>query len=297
MADMPSEFWAGWIIVITSISMVGLGWLIYSAYFTPRSPQEDIDDLVWDEDLHEGKRPAPMWWFWLTFALLVFSVVYLMLYPGLGSFAGALQWSQGGRFQDSLVAFENRFGGMRRFIVDARLESLGADPALMASAQRVYDRNCAACHGYDAKGVAGYFPDLTDAEWQWGASASQIEQSIRKGRTAVMVGWLPVLGEEGVEQVADYVKILTDKDAREAHPGRTTYAQYCAVCHGPTGIGNPLLGAPSLIDQVSLYGNDGDAIKHSIAMGRSGQMPAFGKRLDDTQIRLLVALLSQAATQ
>jgi len=29
----------------------------------------------------------------------------------------------------------------------------------------------------------------------------------------------------------------------------------------------------------------------TIAIGRNGEMPAFGERLDETQIRLLVALL------
>ena len=32
-------------------------------------------------------------------------------------------------------------------------------------------------------------------------------------------------------------------------------------------------------------------------MGRNGQMPAFGERLDDTQIRLLVALLTRGSAQ
>ena len=39
------------------------------------------------------------------------------------------------------------------------------------------------------------------------------------------------------------------------------------------------------------------ALRHSIAMGRTGKMPAFGERLDETQIRLLVALLSRNSSQ
>jgi mono/diheme cytochrome c family protein len=34
-------------------------------------------------------------------------------------------------------------------------------------------------------------------------------------------------------------------------------------------------------------------LHESIANGRSGQMPAFGTRLDDTQIRLLLAWLTR----
>ena len=293
MADMPSDFWAGWIIVLTTVSLIGLAWLIWSVYFAPEPSDGEADAPVWDETLREGQHPAPMWWFWLIFVLLVFSVIYLMLYPGLGSYAGALQWSQGGRLQDSYTAYEMAFSDARGRINQAPLRTLKADAALMASAGRIYDRHCAGCHGYDAKGQAGHFPDLTDAEWQWGGSAGEIEQTIRHGRTAVMVGWLPVLGETGVGQVADFTMALGQAPERiDNHPGQATYTRYCAACHGADGGGNALLGAPSLIDGVSLYGDSIEAIAQSIAMGRTGQMPAFGERLDQTQIRLLVALLT-----
>lgn len=292
MADLPGAFWAGWIAVITVVSLVGLAWLVYSLYFSAPSAEEEGQDQVWDENLEEGANPAPMWWFWLIFALLVFSAVYLILYPGLGSYAGALQWSQGSRLEQSFEKFSSEFGGIRRLIADAKLDTLHGDSALMASALGVYNRNCAACHGVQGKGVSGYFPDLTDAAWQWGGEPGQIEQSIRKGRLAVMVGWLPALGDEGVRQLTNYTQALSAGSVAD-HPGATLYAQYCIACHGPAGGGNPLLGASNLADDVWLYGGDKDAIEYSIAIGRSGQMPAFEQRLDDTQIKLLVALLTR----
>ena len=291
MPELPNEFWTGWISAITITSLLGLGWLIYSVYFSPDAPSEKGRQPIWDGDLREGEHPAPMWWFWLIFVSLVISVVYLMLYPGLGSYAGALKWSQGGELDASITAFETEFGDARRLVARTDLEILSKDPALMASAQRVYDRNCAVCHGYDAKGLTPYFPDLTDDAWQWGGTAEQIEQSIRSGRNAVMIGWLQVLGQAGVDQLADYTLALS-REAAEGHVGQTTYLQFCAACHGADGAGNPLLGAPNLVDDVHLYGGDVEAIRHSIAVGRNGQMPAFGARLDDTQIKLLVALLT-----
>ncbi len=290
MADLPTGFWAGWIAVITIVSMLGLGWLVFSIYFSREPEHGEAEGPVWDSTLREGSNPAPMWWFWLILATMVFSVIYLMLYPGLGSFQGALKWSQGGRLNESLAQYEAEFGGIRALIAEAQVETLQADPAIMASAQRVFDRNCAVCHGYDAAGQAAYFPDLTDGEWQWGGSPQQIEQSIRGGRIAVMVGWEQVLGEGGVDQVAAYVTALGTGTAA-GHPGQTQYNQFCVACHGLDGSGNAVLGAPSLVDDVSLYGNSRDALVHSIATGRSGEMPAFGERLDDTQVKMLVALL------
>ena len=291
MAELPGDFWAGWIAIITVVSLAGLGWLVYSVYFSADASPEQASP-VWDGDLREGEHPAPMWWFWLILVSLVISVVYLMLYPGLGSYAGAVKWSQGGELAGSIASYEHEFAAARERVVATAVDELADDPALMASAQRVYDRNCAVCHGYDAKGVTPWFPDLTDDAWQWGGDPTQVEQSIRGGRSAVMVGWLPVVGEDGVSQLADYTLALSRGEA-DSHAGRTAYLQFCAACHGGDGTGNPLLGAPDLTDGVYLYGGDLKAVRHSIAAGRNGEMPAFGERLDDAQIKLLVALLAR----
>ncbi len=294
MSDMPTDFWSGWIAVLTLVSLFGLGWLTFSVYFSPSEEREESQGPVWDENLREGSHPAPIWWFWLILASMVFSVIYLMLYPGLGSYQGALKWSQGGRMEESLAQYETEFGGIRKLIAEGRLDTLQNDPDIMRSAQRVFDRNCAVCHGYEAQGQASYFPNLSDNEWQWGGSPEQIEQSIRAGRNAVMVGWEQVLGQEGINNVIAYLGALGTTLA-DGHPGRNQYNQFCIACHGVGGAGNPLLGAPSLVDDVWLYGDSEEALRRSIAEGRSGEMPPFGTRLDDTQIKLLVALLANSS--
>lgn len=292
---MPSDFWSGWIIALTVTSLIGLAWIIFSIYSSSAEPHEE-DGPVWDGNLREGSNPAPLWWFWLILSLMVVSVLYLMLYPGLGSYQGALKWSQGGRLNTSMETYEREFGGLRKLIAEAQLATLQADPDYMHSAARVFDRNCAVCHGYDAAGQASMFPDLTDGEWQWGGSAAAIEQSIRQGRTAAMVSWEQILGgDEGVARVAAYVRVL-GTEAANGHPGQAQFNMFCIACHGMEGSGNVALGAPSLVDEVWLYGSDDAALHDSIAKGRNGQMPAFGARLDDTQIRLLLAWLTRPAS-
>lgn len=290
MGDMPNDFWSGWIATLTLVSLFGLAWLTFSVYFSKREDEEEVEP-VWDGNLREGSNPAPIWWFWLLFSSLIFSVVYLMLYPGLGSFQGALKWSQGGRITENLERYDDEFGSVRRLIASGDLQTLQQDDDVMRSAQRVFDRNCAVCHGYDAQGQASLFPDLTDGEWQWGGSPEQIEQSIRGGRTAIMVGWQQVLGDAGVDNIMGYLDVI-GTSVGEGHPGQAPYNQSCVACHGADGKGNALLGAPDLTDDIWLYGGNQDAIRHSIAIGRTGEMPAFGDRLDDAQVRLLVALLT-----
>ena len=289
---MPFDFWAGWVAVLTIGSILALVWFVVSIYFFSGEEAED-SGMVWDGNLREGAHPAPMWWFWLILGSLVVSVAYLMLYPGLGSFAGAMRWTQAGDVDANMTAWESRFGAERAAIAAEPLASLQGNATLMAAAERIFARNCAACHGADASGQASLFPNLTDQEWQWGGEPANIEQTIRGGRSAVMVGWRNVLGDEGVRHVADYVRQLAAGPPSD-HPGQAQYNQFCIACHGIDGSGQPLLGAPSLVDDVHLYGGDAAALEHSIGEGRNGVMPAFGDRLDDMQIRLLVAWLTRS---
>lgn len=291
MANLPSDFWSGWIIVLFTLGFVWLLWLVLGVYFQKDTGQHDTEhEAVWDGNLREGSSPAPMWWFWLILAAMVFSVMYLMLYPGMGSFAGAFRWSQGGQYAENHALYELEFAERRNQLLALPLAEVAQDPVAMDAAQRLFIDNCAACHGRDGRGQLSMFPNLRDTDWQWGSEPMQIEQTIRNGRRAVMIGWQAALGEEGVANVADYVVGMADGVAEE-HPGRQQFQTFCSACHGMDGMGNVLLGAPRLNDDVWLYGGDREAILHSITVGRSGQMPAFGATLDELQIRLLVAWL------
>jgi cytochrome c oxidase cbb3-type subunit 3 len=45
---------------------------------------------VWDGDLREMNNPLPRWWVWLFVITIVFALVYLVMYPGAGTFKGQL---------------------------------------------------------------------------------------------------------------------------------------------------------------------------------------------------------------
>ena len=63
MADLPSGFWAGWIAVVTLVSLAAVAWLTYSLYFHADGSEEMEEEPVWDGDLREGNKAPPMWWF------------------------------------------------------------------------------------------------------------------------------------------------------------------------------------------------------------------------------------------
>lgn len=291
MAELPTGFWSGWVIVLTCVSFATLVWLVLSVYFSPSAGEHPENEPVWDNDLREGSSAPPLWWFWMLLAALVFSLIYLMLYPGLGSYPGLLNWSQGSRIVESYENYDASFQDIRADIAGANLAEIQNNLELMQTAERIFRRECSACHGPDARGQAALFPNLMDIDWQWGSSAEQIEQTIRAGRSANMLAWQSILGDENVDQVSEYVANFSSSD--DTHPGRAIYQQNCAACHGMDGVGNPLLGAPNLADNIWLYGGDLETIRASIATGRNGIMPAFAQRLDDAQIKLLVAMLAR----
>jgi len=295
VADLPSEFWGGWIVAITVTTFLALLWFVIDVYRGNNA--EETAHEVWDETLREGAKPAPIWWFWFILALMTVSVIYVMLYPGLGTFRGALGWSQGGRIVEKFAAYDAEFGAARRRVLEQPLAALAADDAAMNSARRIFIGNCSSCHGAQAAGQARQFPDLTDAAWQWGGEEAQILETLRAGRQAAMPAWLPVAGEQGVAQLADYVLALSRGAAADPQvaAGGALFQQFCMACHGADGSGNPLLGAPALNDAVWNYGGERAQVIESIAAGRNGAMPAFGARLDETQIRLLAAWLQAGA--
>lgn len=291
-ADMPSSFWSGWIIVLTAVSLIGLAWLILSVYFSKVDEAKEIVEPIWDESLREGASAPPMWWFWMLFASLIFTLIYLIVFPGLGSYGGLLNLSQGKRMVEAYENFDANFADARAAIVELSLAEIQNDLDLMDVAERIFKRECSACHGPDGRGQASLFPNLHDVDWQWGGSPEQIEASIRGGRNANMIAWGSILGDEGIENVASYVAQLSSGPAAD-HPGKTQFEQMCAACHGADGAGNPMLGAPKLSDDIWLYGGSVETIKTTLRQGRYGVMPAFNQRLDDTQIKLMVALLAR----
>jgi len=78
-------------------------------------------------------------------------------------------------------------------------------------------------------------------------------------------------------------------DADISGKGQVHYAAYCAACHGPTGTGSVLFGAPDLTNETWLYGNSRGRIEHVIKNGRNGEMPSFKDKLGEDKVHILAA--------
>lgn len=84
----------------------------------------------------------------------------------------------------------------------------------LAAGQKVYETNCAVCHGPDGKGLQALgAPNLTDRVWLYGSSFAQVQQSIRHGRNGQMPAQEAFLGNDKVHLLAAYVYSLSQQPA------------------------------------------------------------------------------------
>ncbi len=252
----------------------------------------------WDGDLQEYNNPLPRWWLNLFQLTVVFGIGYLVLYPGSGIYDGLLNWSQTQQYDQQVAIEEAGYDAIFAAYVDQDFAALQQDPKAMTAGLNLFGNYCAQCHGSDARGAVG-FPNLTDNDWLWGGEQQQIITTISNGRNGVMPGWGAVLGgEPGVTAVAHYVRSLSglEHDAELAGTGEAQYGLFCSACHGPTGSGNSLLGAPNLSDDIWLYGANLESLKQTIELGRNNLMPAFSDSLSEDKIKVLMAYIKQLSS-
>jgi len=291
-----SSGWSLFVIVLTIVNIIACVWLLRWTS-KPKSADEKIGGgadtgHTWDGDLREYNNPLPKWWLWLFYLTVVFGLLYLVLYPGLGTLKGIKGWSQASQWEQENAAAEAKVAAYLAPFASMTVPELSANAQAMATANNLFQNNCAQCHGADGGGARG-FPNLANADWQWGGDPDTVVQTIAQGRVAAgMVAWGPALGEAGVDKVVAYLQKLSgqEHDALLAAEGEQLFLTTgCIGCHGMDGKGMTALGAPNLTDDVWLYGGDAAALKETVTNGRAGQMPAFQDKLGEQRVRLLAA--------
>ncbi|WP_150303408.1 cytochrome-c oxidase, cbb3-type subunit III [Pseudomonas saliphila] len=284
-----SNFWSGYIIALTTVFLILITWLLFATRKGQHSDQTDQTTGHSFDGIEEYDNPLPRWWFMLFVATIVFSVVYLVLYPGMGKWKGVLGWTQIEQYQDEVDRAEEQFAPIFARYVDMPVEEVARDEDAVRIGQRLFATNCSVCHGSDARGAFG-FPNLADNDWIWGGSPEQIKTTLNEGRQAAMPAWLAVIGEAGVRNTAGYVRSLAGLESEnvDLEAGRKIFQTNCVACHGPEGKGNPMLGAPNLADDIWLYGSSMLQVQHTLRFGRNGNMPAQA-HLGEDKIHMLTA--------
>ena len=295
MASIATGFWAGWVAVITIVSVIGLAWLVVSVYFSRDASAEPCARSL-GRDAARGHDTRT--------ALVVLDDPRAARdvsrlsdpLPRLRLVRGVLRWSQGGQIAASLRGYEERFGPVRdghrgsahaRAATGstsrcARLRICSTITAARATARTraakpTCSRTCAMTAGNGAATSASHANDHARPASRDAAVASCAQRRRRRANGRLRAG------------ARQRQRAAADSETA------TAYRNYCSACHGADGAGMPLLGAPALNDERWLYGGSLAAVRESISRGRTGVMPPFGERLDGAQIKLLTAWLASGA--
>lgn len=293
---MSDFFNSGWSNYIALVSLVGIVWCIWLLASQRKAKVIHTADgavadtgHVWDGDLRELNNPLPRWWAWMFLLSCIFALVYLVLFPGLGSFPGVVGYTTDGALMSSMTEANDELKPVYAKYVKMDIEEVAADPKAREMGQRLFLNSCAQCHGSDAGGSKG-FPNLTDGDWLYGGSPENIKTTLINGRNGVM----PAYGHLESAQIVDlanYVRSLSGLSADNAKVARGAelFKSNCVACHGVDGKGNIAMGAPNLTDKTWLYGGSEATIVETLTKGRMAMMPSQDKVLSPEKIHLLTA--------
>lgn len=290
-SDFVSGFWNMYVIVLVLASVIGCG-VFLLVQDKAKSAAGETTGHVWDETLQEYSNPLPNWWRWMFYITVVFALVYLALYPGLGNMGGQFGWTMRSQYDKEVADAKAKYDPIFNEFLKKDIMAVAADPKAKEMGQRLFLTYCAQCHGSDAKGGKS-FPNLADGDWLWGGTPERIKESIAGGRDAVMTpkGTKPDMDGEQVKDVVHYVRSLSGlaSDSIRAQRGKDLYPQACAACHGPEGKGNPEAGYPNLTDKTWLYSSQEADMIETVTKGRTNRMPAWGEFLGEGKVHLLTA--------
>ena len=104
MSDFTDNFWSWYVAALTLIGILGALVLLWATARQKIVPSNDnTTGHVWDGDLRESNNPMPRWWMWLFVISVVYSLLYLVAYPGLGAYQGEMGWSTRGEYDAAMV--------------------------------------------------------------------------------------------------------------------------------------------------------------------------------------------------
>jgi cytochrome c oxidase cbb3-type subunit 3 len=175
-----------------------------------------------------------------------------------------------------------------------------------------FRRYCGDCHGSRGRGDPSRgIPNLADGDWLYGSGmVSEIERIVAYGirsdhpkawNLAIMPAFaharpsgtdpkIPPLSPPELRDVIEYLIYLQQKtaDPQAAARGAKVYGIVggCYDCHSADAKGDSAIGAPNLVDAITLYGDGSrQALLDSIANGRQGVCPAWINRLRPATMR------------
>lgn len=182
---------------------------------------DDEKDKLLDHEydgIRELDNHMPVWWLWLFYFTIAFSVGYMLYYHVLG-------WgpTQHDEYRQEVAAAEARYGTQEQEDpVESFTWTVSTEESDVEAGRELFmnpNQLCFTCHGNSGGGLVG--PNLTDSRWMHGCQPKDIAASIINGYPEM--GMLPYgsgtrLSNEEVQQLVSYIASIqgTEPDGAKA---------------------------------------------------------------------------------
>lgn len=161
------------------------------------------------DGIRELDNHMPVWWLWLFYFSIAFSVGYMLYYEVLGWGPTIEQ-----EYEQELAEAELLYDGAGDNAGDVYEFSFLTDEEALQKGREIYSDNlCSSCHGDQGQGMVG--PNLTDSYWLHGCGPEDIAASIINGfpdKGMLAYGSGSKISDEHVEYLISYIASLQGTD-------------------------------------------------------------------------------------
>lgn len=168
---------------------------------------QEEDDIMLDHDfdgIRELDNKIPPWWTALFYGGIIFAIIYMIDYHVIGD--GNVQESE---YQQEVQAAALQLELLTKsgVMITEETVTILTDVGALAAGKEIFDKNCAACHGFGGEGLVG--PNFTDEYWIHGGSIKNIFHIIGEGVPAKgMISWKSQLSPNQIQEVGSYIRTL-----------------------------------------------------------------------------------------
>jgi cytochrome c oxidase cbb3-type subunit 3 len=174
--------------------------------FKSRERESELDIGHDYDGIRELDNRLPPWWLYGFYLTIIVSALYLWRYHvsesaplSIGEFDIAMQ----------KAAVEHEiYLKKSASLVDENTVSMLIDAEASMAGKKIFELNCAACHGKAGEGTVG--PNLTDDYWLHGGSIKDIFKTIKYGWSEKgMKSWKDDLSPMQIAQISTYIKLMS----------------------------------------------------------------------------------------
>ena len=162
-------------------------------------------DVQLDHDydgIKELDNALPPWWVYGFYLTIVFSLIYVWRYHISGT--APLQVEELNMAIAEAKIRQAEYDKNNANKVDENSIEYNADATLIAAGEKLFAKNCVACHAADGGGGTG--PNLTDKYWKHGGSIKDVFRTIRYGVPDMgMIAWGEQLTPIDIAGLSNYV--------------------------------------------------------------------------------------------